>query len=116
MTFEALARVRQLLHSHRPPTDEAVAQVSWNDGFEITTSFPKEFNWMKRGACCRSGDDVNWFPDVGESANPAKAVCRSCIVQSVCREHAIDRHELGIWGGTTEQERALIRRTRRMPH
>jgi hypothetical protein len=34
----------------------------------------------------------------------------------VCREHAIDRHELGIWGGTTEQERALIRRTRRMPH
>jgi hypothetical protein len=114
MTFEAFERMRRVLDNYRSTTDDPIAEVTWNDGYEIRFSLPKDIDWMKRGACCRNDDGVNWFPNVGESADPAQAVCSSCIVQSMCREHAISHHELGIWGGTTEQDRSLIRRTRRL--
>lgn len=42
-----------------------------------------------------------------------KSVCRSCPYQINCLGYALSNTDLqGIWGGTTEKERAAIRRGR----
>jgi len=113
MTFEPFARVGAFLHGPGGINDEGVPEVTWNDGF-ITIKLPsKNVNWMRRGACCRDDNGIDWFHDSIEGAQRAKEVCRSFVVQSICLEHAIDRHEVGVWGGTTDKERLAIRRTRR---
>jgi hypothetical protein len=70
--------------------------------------------WMAEGAC-RSGHSsasegaehpaVNFFPGRGESAAPAKAVCRRCPVRSPCLEFALKHDVSGVWGGTSERQR-----------
>lgn len=40
----------------------------------------------------------------------AKMVCNSCDYQVECLAWAMDKKEIGIWGGTTEYERAQLRR------
>jgi len=42
----------------------------------------------------------------------AKAICAECPYKARCLEYAINNHELGIWGGTTERQRTLLRKTR----
>lgn len=37
----------------------------------------------------------------------AKAICAQCPVQLSCRESGRQNNESGIWGGETEEERAL---------
>lgn len=51
-------------------------------------------------AACRNVVDVSFFPNRGESAEPAKAVCARCPVAGPCKDYALEngiRH--GIWGG-----------------
>jgi hypothetical protein len=108
MTFETFGRVRLLLQVYRSSDREAPGQ--WTDA--LGTTLPVELNWMMRGAC-RNVDNVSWFPNPGDPAEAAQAVCRSCIVRRICLEHAIERREVGIWGGTDERERAAIRDARR---
>lgn len=38
----------------------------------------------------------------------AKRVCAGCPVRLECLEWAIQRNEIGVWGGTTEDERRLM--------
>lgn len=45
----------------------------------------------------------------------AKAICAACPVTESCLEAAHRNREEGIWGGTTESERKLKRRKRRVP-
>jgi WhiB family redox-sensing transcriptional regulator len=41
----------------------------------------------------------------------AKAVCATCQVRRSCLEYAVGRgHLTGVWGGTTEEERQVLRR------
>jgi WhiB family redox-sensing transcriptional regulator len=41
----------------------------------------------------------------------AKAVCAGCDVRADCLEFAISTNqEYGIWGGTSEEERRVLRR------
>jgi WhiB family redox-sensing transcriptional regulator len=41
----------------------------------------------------------------------AKAVCRACTVREECLEFAISTNqEYGVWGGTSEEERRVLRR------
>lgn len=42
----------------------------------------------------------------------AKNICRACPVKTECLEYALATHEYGVWAGTTQRERALIRKTR----
>lgn len=42
----------------------------------------------------------------------AKNICRACPVKTECLEYALSTHEYGVWAGTTQRERALIRKTR----
>jgi WhiB family redox-sensing transcriptional regulator len=71
------------------------------------------------GAACRSSDPDLFFP-VGTTGLAvghilaAKAVCRECPAQAPCLEYALETNQdSGIWGGTSEEERRVIRRQRR---
>lgn len=62
-------------------------------------------------ARCRGRLDL-FFEPFGEKAphrtereRRAKAMCAGCPVQGPCRESGRRNHELGIWGGETEEER-----------
>ena len=37
-----------------------------------------------RDALCREHPEVNFYPGRGESSEPAKAVCRECLVKREC--------------------------------
>ncbi len=66
--------------------------------------------WMNAAAC--KGLTHLFFPPPAERPQArerreamATAVCRSCIVNSTCREFARTNHEYGYWGGESEDER-----------
>jgi WhiB family redox-sensing transcriptional regulator len=71
--------------------------------------------WRKQAAC-RHEDPELFFPiGSGESAirqtAAAKTVCGRCEVVSSCLSWALENGPMsGIWGGTTEEERAMSRR------
>jgi WhiB family transcriptional regulator, redox-sensing transcriptional regulator len=70
--------------------------------------------FMAFGACRGVDPDV-FFPDRGESLEPAKRVCGDCAVRNECLEHALSTGErFGVWGGTSERERRRLRRQRRV--
>ena len=61
-------------------------------------------------AACRGIDLEVFFPERGESAEPARRVCAACPVRQPCLEYAIsNRITHGIWGGLTERERRALR-------
>lgn len=71
--------------------------------------------WQAEGACRVSPmGDISFFPGRGESARPAKDVCRGCAVRERCLNYALDAGSAlsGIWGGTSDLERRRLRRTR----
>ncbi len=66
-----------------------------------------------RHAPACAGTDVDaFFPPVGVNALTAVRICRTCPLVDVCREWAIENMEVGIWGATSDRQRARIR-TRR---
>lgn len=63
-------------------------------------------------ATCREAPPaLSWFPERGESLEPAKAVCAGCPVRAGCLEWALAQGAdlIGVWGGTSPGERALLR-------
>jgi len=69
--------------------------------------------WQYRAAC-RGADPDLFFPQQGESADPARRVCARCPVRAQCLEYALANaiwH--GVWGGLAERERRELR-TRRL--
>lgn len=72
-------------------------------------------NAWRTYASCREADPDLFFPagDTGQSAyqaEEAKAICRTCPVMATCLQRALETNQQGVWGGTTERERANIRR------
>lgn len=74
-------------------------------------------DWRHRAAC-RDEDPELFFPvtDMGPAARQAekaKSICATCPVRERCLRFALDNGlTYGIFGGTTEQERAdLVRRS-----
>lgn len=71
--------------------------------------------WRSVGNC-RSSDPNLFFPlgrgrAAAEQAEVAKVICRSCPSLAPCLAFALAAHqELGVWGGTTPDERRRIRR------
>lgn len=74
-------------------------------------------HWTDWAACRRSGVDPEIFFPVSE-AGPAlnqvaeaKAICARCPVTSECLAWALRAGEpVGVWGGTTPEERRYLRR------
>lgn len=70
-------------------------------------------NWQARGNCVGVDPDL-FFPEKGEPAGDAKAVCATCVVRAECLAFALEHNErFGIWGGLSVKERRVIRRARR---
>jgi WhiB family transcriptional regulator, redox-sensing transcriptional regulator len=75
-------------------------------------------DWRERAAC-RDEDPELFFPvsEMGPSArqvDQAKAVCARCPVRARCLTYALENGlDHGIYGGTTETERRLLRRRER---
>jgi WhiB family redox-sensing transcriptional regulator len=74
-----------------------------------------DYSWRSH-ALCRDTDPDLFFP-VGTTGaalvqiEQARAVCRECPVQSDCLDFALaTNQDSGIWGGTSEDERRMIRR------
>ena len=89
----------------------------------MTAIWTPVFDWDNNGwrdqAACRDTDPNLFFPagSTGlavEQVEAAKAVCRSCPVQDACLRFALETNqEAGVWGGTDEDERRRLRRSRR---
>jgi WhiB family transcriptional regulator, redox-sensing transcriptional regulator len=88
--------------------DAAVAIASALEYLDPATK--AAHRWRFDAACTFEPKDL-FFPDRGESAQPAKLVCSTCPVKVDCLRYAIEeRLWWGIWGGTNEKERRpLIR-------
>lgn len=63
--------------------------------------------WM-RDALCREHPEVTWFPERGGTGREARAICARCLVRDECRTYATEHREHGVWGGTSETERAAM--------
>ena len=74
-----------------------------------------EYGWRSE-ALCRDTDPELFFP-IGTTGaalvqiEHARAVCRQCPVQADCLDFALTTNQdSGIWGGTSEEERRVLRR------
>ncbi|MEU5091763.1 WhiB family transcriptional regulator [Streptomyces sp. NPDC021356] len=74
-------------------------------------------NWREHAACRHEDPDL-FFP-IGTTGpalvqtEQAKAVCHRCPVREQCLEWALETEQtLGVWGGTSENERRGLRRRR----
>jgi WhiB family redox-sensing transcriptional regulator len=74
-----------------------------------------EYGWRSE-ALCRDTDPELFFP-IGTTGaalvqiEHARAVCRQCPVQADCLDFALSTNQdSGIWGGTSEEERRVLRR------
>lgn len=84
-----------------PPAAIALASLfEWFD-----PALKREQGWKLEAACLVEPKDL-FYPDRGQSAQPAKIICSTCPVRVQCLRYAIEGREWwGIWGGTNEKER-----------
>jgi len=76
------------------------------EGLEVVGAFRA---WHRHAACAEYEAVADrLFPERGDKGEPAKAVCRACLVQSDCLGFALDAGLVGIWGGTSQRERQRL--------
>jgi WhiB family transcriptional regulator, redox-sensing transcriptional regulator len=72
-------------------------------------------DWRSAGACLSADPDL-FFPisvkgPAAGQVDAAKTICAGCQVRTDCLGFALaQRDMLGIWGGTTDDERKKLRR------
>lgn len=76
--------------------------------------------WRRRAACRGEDPEVFFAPDLEGPPHgrylaerdrrwrDAKAVCRRCPVRADCLDAALASGEVGVWGGTTDEERRRL--------
>jgi WhiB family redox-sensing transcriptional regulator len=91
--------------------------------FESMRSFEGvDVTWMDDSLCRKEGVPRDYFfaewgrkVDDALACMEAKAVCMRCDVQARCLAYALEVGEVGIWGGTTTEERSYFRKHGRFP-
>lgn len=74
-----------------------------------------DYTWRQQ-AVCRDTDPELFFPvgSTGQAVlqlSKAKETCNQCTVKTECLRFAIDTNQdSGVWGGTSEEERRVLRR------
>jgi hypothetical protein len=70
--------------------------------------------WHLDAACKEAPSSVSWFPQLGESARPAVAVCGRCLVATECRAWSLAQGPKleGIWAGMGARGRQKLRGAR----
>lgn len=81
-------------------------------GHAMRTYSTSHIDWMSRGACQAEDPDL-FFPIASSGPSTrqimqAKAICGRCPVCPACLIYALDTHQHGIWGGTTDDERRTM--------
>ena len=80
---------------------------------------------LKDDPSCANVDPELFFPQEYEALNgrvnhvyknypQAKEICNKCPLVVDCLAYALKNGEIGIWGGTTEEQRKNLRRRYRM--
>ena len=64
-------------------------------------------------AVCPETDPELFFPDIGQNAHTAKAICSGCPVIAECLQWALEHGEVGVWGGTSDAERRRMTRPKK---
>jgi len=73
---------------------------------------PGAVAWIAR-ARCRGLGLARFYPHSDEEVAEALELCAECSVRDACLRYALDaKEEFGVWGGTTERERRVLRRRR----
>jgi len=73
---------------------------------------PEDLIWQDQ-ALCAQVDPAIFFLEKGDSAVPAKRVCRKCDVRAECLEYALETDQAhGVWGGMTVRDRRRLQRQR----
>ncbi|MEU1407847.1 WhiB family transcriptional regulator [Streptomyces sp. NPDC005728] len=89
----------------------SIAIVRTHDYAPVSTDAP-----VRSRAACADEDPELFFPigDTGPALlqiEEAKAVCRrGCPLMESCLQGALERNELGVWGGTDETDRRRMKR------
>lgn len=80
--------------------------------------FGPELAWQKKALCGQEskgeGKDVrqlsrDFFPEGGNPRAAAKLRCQDCPVVKECLQWALDHDEHGLWGGTYDKDRKVLR-------
>lgn len=75
---------------------------------------------LEDNPACAETDPELFFPQEGfdfggkniskyVNLNAAKKICESCPLKLPCLQYALENTEIGVWGGTTEEQRKLMR-------
>ena len=76
------------------------------------TTMTDPLAWQTTGLCRGVTTNI-FFPDDFELPDPAaQRLCRRCPAREACLQYALEHEEFGIWGGTTDDQREAMRRTR----
>lgn len=59
-------------------------------------------------ALCAEVDPELWFPEKGGSSAAAKTLCFACPIREACLAYAMTTDEIGIWGGTSANDRRQL--------
>lgn len=77
----------------------------------------REDSWRDKAACRDTDPDlffpVGWTGPAEGQIQAAKAICVECTVREPCLDYAVTTNQEGIWGGTDQAERVLLRGERR---
>jgi WhiB family transcriptional regulator, redox-sensing transcriptional regulator len=82
------------------------------------TAIDNRAGWWSDAACLAADPEL-FFPVSAAGAGrgqirQAKAVCARCQIQQACLRYAVEAGPvMGIWGGTTEDERQVLRQRER---
>jgi WhiB family redox-sensing transcriptional regulator len=73
---------------------------------------PEDTAWQLDALCAQTDPEM-FHPDKGGTIRQAKAVCLACLVRTDCLDYALEHNgRIGIWGGLSSSERAVLRRSR----
>lgn len=112
-------RTRRPASAHRhkaTPRPTALASVT---RVEIEFTFddlPEWPTWMAEARCRAVPDPEIFYPERGQSLEPARAVCAGCGVQAECLAFALADDDCavnGIWAATSPQQRRAMLRERK---
>ena len=112
VTLEEWRRGQQTPEPELKPVDRPTPQ-------QLVKLFNYAPAWMAEAAC-RTADPRLFFGSKGDNlrADAAKAICIGCDHRAACLEYVMDATtgmnvDFGVWGGTTPNERRIIRRHRK---
>lgn len=69
--------------------------------------------WRKYANCRDVPKDV-FIMRKGQTPKRALWFCETCVVKKACFEYALDNNCIGVWGGTTQKQRARIKRQQKI--